>query len=489
MDLVSQHFEKEIQEEIAQPGVFEDLAKQDDEAGKVPVGDHEDDDANHDEKVIKNTVIDGKWKPGITINGSTVTLGNGETANLERIDAKKIKMKLDGTAYFGELLEDGTLHWSDGNVWTKDTAAESADKHEIVEEDLDEQKTRTESSDGDNSDSLLGEVATTSPQPTVPPGCRVLCVGRAPFCGGNSKDCTDRGMVTVGYTKRCLGSWWTCLSGWKVRCAKATATCTVTAATRPASMPIVAQWIAPLFERRRRSTPPTLVDTSALNMPWKQYATYGYAYDTGAMGNATAQFQSAYANVTQFKANVSNMTQLVRAIERNISLFSQASKKLEWEAARNRRGAVNYAEKRVQANITAMRAVRTRDDALFAEKAATNEALNASMFAVNARAHKVYYKKALIDKKNTLRKAEHALKIAQKAVNNAVSWYHEAQQLDARHRMREQGKMQRVRALERYKAKISRWLAVKCAMEHADFIASGGTRGISAACAENVETT
>lgn len=278
------------------------------------------------------------------------------------------------------------------------------------------------------------------------------------------------------------------MSGWKVRCAIPSSTCklTGTAPAEPAPLTPPPIWVAPPPPPLAPAVPPAAPLTPTLPSA-VGVNPFVYVFNNGLLGNATVQLHNALANLTLLKYNVTNHTALIRGIERNISLFSREEKRLHWDMKRDRRAAVNYAEKVVRANITAMRAQRAREDAFYAEKAATNEALNASAIAVNARAHKVYYKKLLIDKQNTLRKAEHALNIGQSAVDNAVQWYHEAQRLEERHRVRESGKNERVKALERYKEKIGRWLAVKCAMEHADYIASGGTRGISAACQEVVK--
>jgi hypothetical protein len=501
VDLLGREMDEEIKDEVLHSTPSKNLATQESRSSKV----------------------NGKWEKGrITINGTTVTLSSGETANLEQISSRKISMKVDGMTYIGKLWEDGNLHWNDGTLWSKhaeETPAESlgkldahADKDGAREKSRDVRKTHAEStekdevvleSSGSTEDDEIVEEHLEAPKasgpveleeeeedeeeehaesllaeslPDLPAGCSTVCIGTAPFCGGNDYDCTRRGLTTVGYTRRCTGNWFTCISGWKVRCAVCPHGVSATANnTLPVPVTFPPTWTAPPL-------PVVAPAPTVAPVAWKAVNPFIYVFNSGLLGNATVELEKARANLTLLKYNVSNHTALIRTIERNISLFSQQEKKLHWDATQDRGAAVSYAEKVVQANITAMRATRAREDAFYAEKAASNEALNASVERVNARAHKVYYKKLLIDKKNTLRKAEHALTIGQSAVNNAMQWYYEAQRLEERHRAKESGKEQRVKALERYREKIGRWLAVKCAMEHADYIASGGTRGISAAC-------
>lgn len=66
----------------------------------------------------KESPFDGKWSEG-AISGTSLTFKSGIKNTIEILDGKQCKMTLRGKSYTGKL-KDGKLHWSDGDVWTRD---------------------------------------------------------------------------------------------------------------------------------------------------------------------------------------------------------------------------------------------------------------------------------------------------------------------------------------------------------------------------------
>jgi hypothetical protein len=305
---------------------------------------------------------------------------------------------------------------------------------------------------------------------SLPAGCSgsVYCIGTRPWCGGNEEDCTTKGMSVVGWTKKCNGEWVGCASGWKVRCAYCGATAVTVAAPTPA--PILPEWVYPAPPPPPPPAPVVTVLTPV--MPAFALPSYSYRYNEYAMGNASAVLKSSLANLTGLKARLCNATELIKKVEKNITLFEQKEKKAHGSALKARQAAVRYAKKSVLANITLMKAMRSLDDAYMAQTGASNHALRMTAVSTNSRLRKVYYKKLLIEKKEELKRAEEALRIGKISVNSATQSIHQAKKFTERNRRQEKALRKRASAFVKPNMKLAEDNAVKHAMEEAYAAAS-----------------
>merc|ERR1711964_692536 len=70
--------------------------------------------------------FNGTWSKG-SINGNSLTRANGAVGKLRTINARMVEMTThEGYICTGELLEDGKLHWADGDIWTRPTQNSNA---------------------------------------------------------------------------------------------------------------------------------------------------------------------------------------------------------------------------------------------------------------------------------------------------------------------------------------------------------------------------
>jgi antitoxin component of MazEF toxin-antitoxin module len=60
----------------------------------------------------------GVWVPA-SIYGEMLTWNEGEKVSIEVLSSKKFRMCYVGTTYVAELSDNGTLHWNDGDVWSR----------------------------------------------------------------------------------------------------------------------------------------------------------------------------------------------------------------------------------------------------------------------------------------------------------------------------------------------------------------------------------
>jgi len=70
--------------------------------------------------------FNGKWKDKGTIRGKTLIWESGTEVLLEFTSSTTVNMMFQGEVYHGELLLDGRLRWSDGDIWIR--ADPSADR-------------------------------------------------------------------------------------------------------------------------------------------------------------------------------------------------------------------------------------------------------------------------------------------------------------------------------------------------------------------------
>lgn len=336
--------------------------------------------------------------------------------------------------------------------------------YEIVEEDLDDRHGALADTEE------VEELLPSSPPITLPAGCRgrALCIGSAPWCGATKENCRKKnGRKVIGWRRRCVGSYWTCLSGWKVICAQCGSSFADVA--YPAPLPLVAKWVMPVVKPAPTPAPATV---KTVNIPKFAMPAFTYTYNNGAVGNATAGFNSAWKNLTQFKANVCNTTTLIKQIQANVTLFRQKERKYAMSAKKSRTAAVKFAKKGVLSNITLMKAKRAMDGAYTAQIGSTNRALQMTAVATNARLQKVYYRKKLIDKKEELREANRALRIAKIAVNTAAANFRRTKNLAQQRRGQRNFGRLGSRLVARKNLKIAQDLAVKKQMEEAYAAAS-----------------
>jgi serine/threonine protein kinase len=96
--------------------------------------------------------IDGHWNKAL-ISGTTVEWKSGGLNPLERISPTEVRLTMDdGESFMGELRDDGKLHWSDGDIWTK----------------ADDAGTEPEAQPDSDKDSV--QTLVTIPQASTPPG-------------------------------------------------------------------------------------------------------------------------------------------------------------------------------------------------------------------------------------------------------------------------------------------------------------------------------
>merc|ERR1739848_878774 len=62
--------------------------------------------------------IDGTWSSGRVL-GDMLIWNNGARTKLTEKTLTCMSIVMRGSLYTAELKEDGLLHWSDGDVWTK----------------------------------------------------------------------------------------------------------------------------------------------------------------------------------------------------------------------------------------------------------------------------------------------------------------------------------------------------------------------------------
>merc|ERR1719189_3089427 len=67
---------------------------------------------------LQESDFDGDWNRG-TICGRTLTWNEGEVVALTIISGRTLQLTYVGSAYTGELQDDGRLHWDDGDIWTR----------------------------------------------------------------------------------------------------------------------------------------------------------------------------------------------------------------------------------------------------------------------------------------------------------------------------------------------------------------------------------
>jgi hypothetical protein len=337
---------------------------------------------------------------------------------------------------------------------------------EVVEEDLDEKDEKKIDSEIDSEVAEEDWPTSVTPVPAftaMPADCtgQRLCIGSAPWCGGDKGDCHKYGMTVIGWQRRCMGSFWTCLSGWKVICAKCTTSVDV---LMPNALPLVSRWTAPPPAPQVVAPPPAVTSVS---IPKFVLPSFVYHYEHGAINNTKLAFDSAWKNLTGFKASVCNQTKVLKEIGKNITKYKREERRYKESAQRSRVAAVKYAKKGFLSNVTLMKAARAMDDALTAESGATNKALEYTATETNARLHKVFYKKHLIDEREKLKEAEEALRVAKIAVNTAASNYRHMKKLRHEHEAHlKSGKWKR-RARAHDNVRLAEDLAVKKSMEEA----------------------
>jgi hypothetical protein len=75
--------------------------------------------ACHD-AIAKEAVLDGHWNRG-SIFGRKLAWNAGGTDCVDRDGFKSLHLTCKGKTYSGMLQQNGQLHWSDGDIWFKDT--------------------------------------------------------------------------------------------------------------------------------------------------------------------------------------------------------------------------------------------------------------------------------------------------------------------------------------------------------------------------------
>lgn len=319
----------------------------------------------------------------------------------------------------------------------------------------------------------------------VPTGCRYpVCIGRAPFCGGNTEDCTSRNKQVIGWTKRCFaGSWATCLTGWKIHCAYCEKG--FENVVRPTPAPILPLWISP--KRAPKATEQTTT-APPITLPKFAVPEFNYKYENTSMGKAMDNLRKAYKHISEYKAVVCNVTKLVEDVKKNITLFEHREKEMFDSGLRLRRAAVRYAKKTVLANITLAKAEKAMDDAYMAQKGSQNAALRMVAVATNQKLHKVAGKKRLIDKKEDLIKAEEALRIGQIAVNHAAAQLAEAKRLSEEQTRQRKSDGDKRKLINHRNTEFAEELYVKKKMEKA-YAEASPTFGLSGATYADLDYT
>lgn len=98
---------------------------------------------NLKEDATQAPTIEGRWNKG-TITGTSMVWKNGKTTIIKMTDATTAEMTLHGKEYRGVLRSDGTLHWNDGDVWTKNFFDLEAQEEKLQPEEKLEEKLQLE---------------------------------------------------------------------------------------------------------------------------------------------------------------------------------------------------------------------------------------------------------------------------------------------------------------------------------------------------------
>eukprot|EP00931_Biecheleriopsis_adriatica_P090641 TRINITY_DN6459_c1_g1_i1.p1 TRINITY_DN6459_c1_g1~~TRINITY_DN6459_c1_g1_i1.p1 ORF type:complete len:281 (+),score=77.83 TRINITY_DN6459_c1_g1_i1:21-863(+) len=70
------------------------------------------------DKSLSDQVLDGRWSKGC-IDGSVLRWNTGSTSELVRKSPREFSMVRKNKEYTARLENDGKLHWSDGDVWSR----------------------------------------------------------------------------------------------------------------------------------------------------------------------------------------------------------------------------------------------------------------------------------------------------------------------------------------------------------------------------------
>lgn len=61
----------------------------------------------------------GQWTRGSSITGKTLRFDTGQTVLLDIVSPTELKMDFQGQTFTAKLQDDLSLHWSDGDVWSR----------------------------------------------------------------------------------------------------------------------------------------------------------------------------------------------------------------------------------------------------------------------------------------------------------------------------------------------------------------------------------
>lgn len=313
-------------------------------------------------------------------------------------------------------------------------------------------------------------------------GCRGKKAGSG-LCQATSEDCTSRGEYAAGFYTSC--GWSSCVTGWQVRCVKCDAGYKWKidkSYARPKHIKVTVKWKAPGIKITLKgggtskgggsAKAPAEVTIPKFSIGGAIGASASAKYGSMAAAEAAwkayaASIKIAMQQIAQYKSMVCDAEKLKLGLETNITYFAHKESSLAERAVQERAGAVRFAKKRVLANITLMRAKRAMDDAFMGEHGAEDGAKRAAAYSVNARLHKVYYKKKLIDQAEYLLKAQSQLSVGKITINTAFSNLAQAKRAYYRWKTVNTPDLDKAKLLVHHKTELGEKFAIKKAMEQA----------------------
>jgi len=131
-------------------------------------------------------IFNGAWSHGV-INGNALTWNDGSNSQI-RIDemTRAIEVTYDGLSYTGELRADDQIHWSDGDIWSRQLVA-------VAAEDLPEAASALKADDAETSHQESGHhLATIAESPLEKPTEQLQAPQEAPAAATIAPSAAER---------------------------------------------------------------------------------------------------------------------------------------------------------------------------------------------------------------------------------------------------------------------------------------------------------